>query len=174
MIKFHGDDGFRRDLRKLFRNLNTMEEKLKDRTDPLQKIKKRQVKRWDANFNSQGGLYGAWEPLAEDFTVSRRSKPRSNRRPLYETGALYRHFGYLNNRGEVTNDAIYWNMGQGGSTDGTYAIFHHFGYENRGLGGGLSPVPARVLWAINADDRDAAEEIMFKWVDDIIDRWFGV
>ena len=127
------------------------------------------------NFTTQGSIYGQWEPLRES-TIARRI-PGSGVTPLVETGGLIAHFTNMNEQGQVTNEAVTWNFqNRGGFSGGAQHIMEqHFGINpNKGLGGKLGPVPARVLWDLNDDDREAAEDIMFDWVNRVVDRYFGV
>jgi len=175
MINFIVDDNFGGELKRLAKNVKRGTQKLHDRTEPLQKIKKRQVKRWAVNFDRSGSIYGAWAPLA-DWTVANRIGG-TGRKPLVETGALREYFMSMNNEGQITTAELSWDFkNRGGFSGGPQHILEqHFGIDpNKGLGGGLAPVPARVLWDLNAEDRDAAEDIMFQWVERIVDMYFGV
>lgn len=175
MIRFSWDTGFQSDLKKFAKNIDRMEHKLEDRTNPIQKIKKRQVKRWAANFSRQGAIYDKWDPLHAS-TIRRRIRG-SGTTPLVETGGLFSHFVEMNEAGEITNDSVTWNFyNRSGFSGGAQNILgQHFGINpNKGLGGGMEPVPARVLWDFNQEDREAAEDIMSDWVFKIVETYFGV
>ena len=169
MIRFDIDTGFQNDLRKFSRNVSKMVDKLDNRDEPMQKIKKRQIKQWQTNFDRDGAIYGAWKDLAPSTRANRGSG-----KILLETGGLLAHFTTLNNAGEVTNDSITWNIwnkahGQGGSRG---ILAQHMGFGPRG--GFHSIVPARTLWAFNQQDEDEAEDIMEQWVSRIINTYYGV
>jgi hypothetical protein len=176
MIRFDWDEDFPRQMKTLSRSVDRMGAALLDRTTPLQKIKKRQAQQWKVNFDRNGALYTKWAPLAL-YTKQHRIRGTGTK-PLLETGALLAHFKFLNENGEVTNDAINWNFYnskgfQGGGAQ--HILDQHEGISpNKGGLGLFRDVPARPLWEFNADDREAAEEILFDWVNVIMDRYFGV
>ena len=177
MIRFDWDKDFPRKMKRLSSNVRQMNERLENRTEPMQKIKSRQIKRWQKNFFSQGGEYQSWAPL-RPFTVRRRIGGADI--PLIETGGLLTHFTRLNANGEVTNDAVNWNMTNAGGFGGAAHILEqHFGINpNKGkpMGPGvqMGPVPPRTLW--DMDDRDDEEnmDILDQWATRIIDQYFGV
>ena len=180
MIRFIYDRNDMNRIRQSARRLGRTIEKLEDRSDIMEKMKKRQVRRWETNFNTQGSIYGRWAPLSQ-FTISRRTIARGIT-PLRDRNTLYPHFTAMNEAGEVSNDAVNWNFrnkGRDGSFGGAQNILtQHFGLrDNRGRPLGpnvpMGPVPARTLWDFNEKDEDAGEKMLDQWVTRILNQFFG-
>ena len=164
-------------MKQLVRNAERAEAKLRDRREPLQRIKKRQVQRWQNNFFTQGGEYGSkWAPLSP-FTVGRRIGGADI--PLVETGGLLTHFTRLNAAGEVSNEAVTWNMSNAGGFGGAAHILEqHFGISpNRGKPLGpnvqMGDVPSRPLWDLDDKDEEQTGDLLYEWVGRIVNQYFG-
>ena len=161
------------DFKRIQRTKQKMERglaKLEDRSDVMTKIKKRQIKRWENNFNTQGSIYTKWKDLAPS---TRENRGRSAV-VLNETGGLFQHFVDINSKGEVGNDSVSWNIfnkrhGMGGSK-GT--LVHQFGFGPKG--GFRSHVPARPLWQFDQRDEDAGAKMIEDYVERILDQYFEV
>lgn len=145
------------------RGLNDFSRQLRNRSEILRKVKSDQVRRWSANFLSEGAEYGKhWEPTSE-HTVGYSG------RTLYQTGGTYRYFMSLNNAGQVDNDDIEWEFynamnGRGGQ----YPVSHHEGYSL-----GSSRVPSRMLWDLDPEDEDRIEQGIGRWVLQVAERTLG-
>jgi len=152
------------------RKAKKAQDQLEDLSKPLTKIKEQQTSRWAKNFTSEGGVYDRWAPLA-DWTLEERDSMGFGSGPiLVRNGTLLAHFVEQNEAGEVTNDAINWEMSNKGGSRGYAAatVSHHSGYDTA-LG---THVPARKLWDLDEKDVQNAEKILEKYVDSIIKRYF--
>jgi phage gpG-like protein len=170
MIRFIYDiEDFKR-IGRLSKSMDRGMKKLNEREDLMTKLKSRQIKRWEANFNTQGSLYTRWEKLAPS-TLRNRGRSAQT---LYDTGGLYKHFVNINEKGEIGNDSVTWNVfnkrhGVGGSQGATV---HQFGFGPRG--GFMSSVPARPMWQFDQKDEDAGAKMIDQYVTRILRQHFGV
>ena len=162
-------DGIRA-VQKMARDVAKSEVALRNRTKPLERIKKRQIRRWVQNFHSEGGEYGVWSPLRPWTMGSRQALGYGASGPkLVRTGALLGFFNKENQAGVVNAENISWLI-QGDGSGGSYAVFHQTGYYNY-LTGGF--VPARKMWELDEKDADVVEEEMKRYVDQIIKQYYS-
>lgn len=165
MIKISFAPGTLRDIENLIRSTRAFDTKVKDRSDVLKKAKRRQISRWQANFSSEGGIYGAWPALASSTVANRVSQGFGGTGPmLVRTGRLMSWVEAANQNTKDSNQAIQWNFAWSGGRDGSVAALHSQGYSN---------VPSRLIWDLNADDRKDLENMVDDWVDKIIAKYFG-
>ena len=157
---------------------------LHDQSRPLEKIKKYQIERWEANFNGEGSIYEQWPAIAghtvdaetgeESLGWTGRDRVEMGLDPdtpiLHRTGGTFVSFMQQNKDGTVSQSAVEWNFRNtgGGERGGAYPVSHHYGYSTA-LG---TVVPARVLWDINDPDEEEHEEIVERYVDEVLRRYF--
>lgn len=168
MLKIEIGPTTKRDIEKLKKALQTLYDRLLNRSEPLRKIKRRQISRWARNFDSQGRIYGQWPALSPTWTIPERGRLGFGPGPiLVREGKLRSHFVRSNEDGEVTNQAIQWNFR---NKPDAYIVTHHLGMPNPIPG--RRRIPPRPLWDLDPEDEDAAQKIMDEWVDRIIKRYF--
>jgi phage gpG-like protein len=163
-----------RDFERLSKDTKAATVALNDNSRVMQQVKQYMVDRWATNFSSEGQIYGKWKGLA-GWTLQDRAKKGYGSSPiLVRTGALFSHFIRENEAGEVSNDAVYWQMKNKGSRGqpGGWTVRHHEGYDNPLPNRGR--IPARVLWDINDEDEERIEEITEDYVDIIIRRYIDI
>lgn len=154
-----------RELDVLIRDVDRFLNDMEDRSEVLKKAKRRQISRWQANFSSEGGIYGVWPALSPRTVANRVALGFRGPGPkLIRTGRLMSWVNNANQNTKDSNQAIQWNFAWSGGRDGSVAALHSEGYEN---------VPARIIWDLNADDRKALEEMVEAWVDKVVTRYFG-
>lgn len=145
---------------------------LERRQPAHQKIKKRQVKRWRQQYQSEGAEYGGWAALALS-TLEERARFGYGAGPiLRRSGGTYRSAVNQAQAGNVTDQSTQWifrNQG-GGMRGGPYPLSHHTGYPNPMSG--RRPIPARPVWPIDGKDEAEAAKIMEQYVDEVIARYF--
>jgi phage gpG-like protein len=153
---------------RLLKEVTTIKDRLHDRSEPLRKVKRKQVTRWARNFDSEGRIYGAWPALSPTWTIPARLEAGHGAGPiLVREGALRTHFVNSNEKGEVDNQAIHWDFR---NQAGAYIVSHHTGYPNPIPN--RRPIPARPLWDLDPEDEDSARKVMDEWVDRILARYF--
>lgn len=167
MFNIHVDYG---ELSTFVANLRGMKLRLEDYTKPLQAIKKYQIRRWAKNFTSEGGIYGAWAPLAAYTNDERESEGYPREHPiLRRSGKLLGWVDTHNKLGKVSADAVYWEFHASGAKDGSYAVFHDGGFFSTKFG---VPVPSRVIWDVNSDDEDGNEKRVANYVEQVLQDYF--
>lgn len=139
--------------KKIPQKLKMLNDRLSDRTAPMNELKTYMVHRWRDNFESNGGVYGKWAPLS----------PRSWRRgdnhggiPLHLTGALFFNVMRQSNQGKVSQTKVTWAFRNGPPS---YPLSHQFGYNPH------FNQPPRKIWDMNGDDEAHAERVIDAWVD---------
>lgn len=162
-----------KELDAFIRKLEKGRDQLERLEKPLKKVKEKQIARWAKNFTSQGGIYDKWAPLSPDWTIPERQAQGYGSGPiLIRNGTLLAHFVEQNEAGEVTNDAINWEMSNKGSSRGYAAstVSHHTGYPNPIPGRGS--IPARKLWDFDEKDVETARKILNDYIEDIMEKYF--
>ena len=155
-----------------------------DRSQPFDEIKQRQIKRWETNFDSEGGIYGEWPPLdAWHFDAEEgewhlgwtgRDRQAMGLDPegpmLIRTEGTFRSFVEQNENGKVSENAVFWSFRNtgGGVRGGAYPVSHHVGYLTA-LG---TYVPSRVLWDLDEEDEDFADDMLERHVEAVVRRYF--
>ncbi len=163
MITVKVDPKSRAAVSKLRDDMNATREALDDREKPLEKIKARQIKRWDANFTRQGNLYQPWAALAKSTLEDRKYLGYGPGPILVRTGNTRSHFVDLNEKGIIKQESVRWNMRD---KAGAYPLTHELGRPNI-----FATMPRRRLWEMNEEDEEGAALIMEKWIDSIIKRY---
>ncbi len=161
------------DLASFIRHAEKARDELEQLEKPLKKVKEKQITRWAKNFTSQGGIYGKWETLSDEWTIPERQEQGYGAGPiLVRNGTLLAHFVEQNDEGIVSNDAINWEMSNKGSSRGYAAatVSHHRGYPNPLPN--RKAIPSRKLWDFDEEDIDNAEKILEKYVDSILKKYF--
>lgn len=151
-------------LRELRRKLVLTRAALRNRQKPHREIKEQQVLRWQRNYTSVGGEYGGWASGPGAFS--------GNVHTLWASGGTFASAMRQAWAGQVTSEQTHWdfvNTG-GGVRGGAYPVSHHTGYPNPILG--LAPIPAREIWPLDGQDEQRAEQIMDKYVDEVVARYF--
>lgn len=173
MIKIEIDAATKRQINSLVTAAEGFEAKMKDRSEVLKKIKRRQITRWARNFSSEGAIYGEWPALSPIWTIPERVVLGYGIGPkLVREGSLMSWVLAENEKPKETNQTLQWNFSWSGSRDGSLAVLHHQGYRNAAARSGR--VPARKIWDLDNDDRKAMETIVEEYVDRIATRYFGV
>jgi phage gpG-like protein len=146
----------------------TLKERMRDRSEPLRKVKQKQITRWARNFDSEGRIYGKWPALSPTWTIPDRLDAGHGAGPiLVREGALRTHFVNSNEAGQVNNQAIHWDHR---NQPGAYIVSHHTGFPNPIPN--RRPIPARPLWDLDPEDEESARKIMEDWIDRIIGQYF--
>jgi hypothetical protein len=173
MIKITFAPGTLRDIENLMRSARGFDRQIRDRSEVLKKVKRRQVSRWNQNFSSEGAIYGPWPALSPNWTV-----PEREALGVGGTGPMLVRHGnvgimswvhHANEMTKDTNQAIQWNFEWSGGRDGSLAVVHQEG-ATTGLG---TRLPPRKIWDLNPEDRTAIENLVEEWVDKIIEKYFG-
>ncbi len=154
-------------LRRLRQDTASVLRQLRNRTEPLRKVKTRQIQRWALNFDSQGAIYGPWPALRPRWVGV--GNYVSEGPMLVRDGALQSWFNKSNKKGVVSNQAVTWNFVGTGNKDGSYAVFHDLGSRNVPA---RTYNPSRRLWDLNDEDEEAIADIMDDWADRILSAYF--
>jgi len=152
--------------RVLYKVENTL---LTQRDKPHERIKNKQAERWTENFRKEGAIYGQWAALSP-YTISQRVGLGYPPGPiLFRSGLIFTSFARQNKAGRVSPFGIIWQFE---NEPPAYPAFHHRGGYIRSKSGHVSIVPPRILWETDEQDAKNAHDIMEKWVDSIINRYF--
>lgn len=152
------------------KSLVKLRDSLHDLKPAFEKIKKRQIKRWDQNFTGEGRFYGNWAALEESTVIDRRNKGYGPRPILVRGGSLLGWVNEHNQAGKVAAQSVHWEFqGVSGGAGGASAPFHSEGFYNVAAGRDVHP---RKIWDLNEDDEKNAEDEMNRYIDRIIARYF--
>lgn len=154
-------------LKKVIADLTGFENGLEDREEALERVKERQIERWQRNFASQGGEYQSWAPSAAATQASRMRRGFSPTPTLMVTGRTLAHFTQQNEEGSVSSSAINWNFENqplGDRWASTVSL--HTGYRLRG-----NRVPSRMLWDLDRKDEDALKEEFEEFIGELQRRF---
>jgi len=146
-------------IEKLIADTKAAKDALKDRHEPLEKIRNWHRDRWANNILGEGSIYGGFAPLAP-ATVAKRG---SSNPILFITGNLLNWVYDEADNGVVTIDELTWNFSWSGGRDGSVAVLHSEGYEN---------TPARVVFETNGEDEDHDRTEMNNYINRIIAQYF--
>ncbi len=141
---------------------------LHNRKKPHQKARDYMSKRWRMNFNSEGAIYGAWQPLAP-WTLWYHGPHK----PLKVSGTL--QSGFFAQAGAPTTlsaSQTIWVF----QRNPIYLFAQAFGNKNTSSFAkfwGLGPVPARKLWGINGEDEEQLRVIFDHYCQEVIARYLG-
>jgi hypothetical protein len=144
---------------------------IENRTSVMQKIKRKQLRRWKTNFIGQGSEYGKWRALRPRTVAVRKSMGLGPTPILIRGGSLLGWVNTHNSAGVVSSQAIHWEFhGKSGGAGGASAPFHSEGYFNVPAG---VYVPPRIIWNLDATDRTNAERELEEYVDTVIQKYFS-
>lgn len=159
--------GFQVDLNNLqnmITKIGLLKARLNDRSEPLERIKSNQNKRWDANFTAEGRLYDPWAPLTAFTRREKAAKGFGNMPLLVRTGTLSSWVNAAQEDANVGMKTLTWIFKSTGSrTDGSYAVFHSQGYHNTWAQRFIAP---RVLWKLDSRDEQNAVDTLDQWIDE--------
>lgn len=171
MFTFEVSPSTFKDIRAVQRSARSAKTALSDRRIPLEKIKRKQLRRWDENFNNQGTLYGKWAALEPTTLTDRRNRGYGDGPILVRSGALSNWVTTRNRAGTVAAQSLRWSFtGRSGGAGGASAPFHSSGFYNVAAGRYVAP---RVIWDLNQEDQDNAQRELDKYVDTIIKKYFS-
>lgn len=152
---------------RLVNKLRRFHDEMEHRKPAHRRIRDRIASRWAMNFDSQGSLYGGWEPTHQ-ATIDHHGAPVKT---LLRTGTLRSGFIAQAKAGQVTDNATVWNFGR----NPVYIFTQHFGDPNNtayARAFRFGPIPSRPLWGINAEDEQIAQDEMEQYIDRVIARYF--
>jgi hypothetical protein len=159
-----------RALDRLYVRTVTFRAALLNRSVPLRRIKEYMVGEWQTNFDNQGGMYGAWDALEEDWTViDRITGGYGGDSPILEReGTLRGHFLGQADAGDVGTQALQWNFF---SADGAWLMTHQFGMPNPLPD--RDPIPPRPMFGINPNQEEHMVDITEEWVSQIVAQYYS-
>lgn len=161
-------------LHKLYEASELVKSALLNPQMPLQKVKKYMGDQWNANFDREGGMYGAWPDLAKFTQDDRENQGFPPERPILKrTEAMRQVFGAQVNAGYVGHNFLQWNFEQ---NPAGWILTHQFGMPNPWPN--AVPIPARPIF-MNANEEfvlpgheTVIEDTFDAWIELIILRYY--
>ena len=135
---------------------------LGNRSEPLRKFSEKQGTRWQQNFDSQGGIYGAWEGLRPSTEKRHGGKPM-----LVQRATTRSWVTAAGRKAKITASSLNWHFEWSGGKDGSLAVLHHTGFRRAN-----TEVAPRIIFGFNEEDEAALEREMEAWVNRIVTEYF--